>query len=61
MGSCGRDGEKWTDSFGQVPEITYLLTTGLNNLVRKLRLRQVQGWPKDPQQSWDSPLRPVRL
>lgn len=58
MGSCGRDGEKWTDSFGQMPEITYLFTIGLNNLVRKLRLRQVQGWPQDPQQSWYSPLRP---
>lgn len=43
MGSCGRAGEEWTGSPRQVPEMMYLLIIGFNNLVRKLRLRQIQG------------------
>lgn len=37
----------------------HLLTIGPDNSVRKLGLRQVQGLPMAPQQSRDSPLRPV--
>lgn len=47
MGSCGRDGKRWTDSIGRVPDTIYLLTIGPNNLLRK----QVQGLPKALQRS----------
>lgn len=43
----------------QVPEMMYPLAVGTNISVGKLQLRQAQGFPQVPQQSWDFPPRPI--